>query len=208
MNKTIIGLVGFIGSGKGTVASYLVDHYNFQNISFASNLKDAVSAMFGWPRHLLEGNTKESREWREHVDTWWAKRLDISHLTPRWVLQNLGTDILRKYFHDDIWIASLEYKLLEESHSKFVLSDLRFPNEIAMLNKLSGQVWWIQRGQLPEWSLIDYENFSDLHRHMTKYYPQIHSSEWSWLLGKFNHIIKNDQDIVELHKKIDQCLQQ
>lgn len=207
MNKTIIGLVGFIGSGKGTVASYLVDRYNFQNISFASTLKDAVSAVFQWPRHLLEGDTKDSRLWREEIDQWWSNRLDIPHLTPRWILQNWGTDILRHYFHDDIWIASLEYKLLNEDHLKFVLSDVRFPNEIAMLNRLSGQAWWIQRGPLPNWALNNYENFSDLHQHMTKYYPNIHSSEWSWLLSKVDHIIKNDQDISELHKKIDQCLQ-
>lgn len=207
MQKTVIGLVGFIGSGKGTVASYLVQNHNFRNISFASHLKDAVAAVFGWPRNLLEGDSAHSRQWREEIDEWWAKRLDIPHLTPRWVLQNWGTDILRKNFHDDIWIASLEYKLLGESHSNFVLSDVRFPNEIKMLQKLSGKVWWIQRGTLPEWANIDYENFADLHRHMTKYYPMIHASEWSWLGNKIDCVIKNDYDLNTLYEQIDQCLQ-
>ena len=85
----IVGLVGFIGSGKGTVASQLVDDYNFRQDSFASTLKDACSVIFGWPRHMLEGDTKESREWREVVDPWWSKKLSMPNFSPRLALQAL-----------------------------------------------------------------------------------------------------------------------
>ena len=70
MQQKIIGLVGLIGSGKGTVADYLVAKHQFRNISFANHLKDAVAAVFGWPRNLLEGDTEYSRKWRDEIDEW------------------------------------------------------------------------------------------------------------------------------------------
>ena len=66
----IVGFVGFIGSGKDTAADYLVNSYGFRRDSFANTLKDAVANVFGWDRTLLEGRTKEAREWREQVDPW------------------------------------------------------------------------------------------------------------------------------------------
>ena len=206
MNQKIIGLVGLIGSGKGTVASYLVKKHNFRNISFAGHLKDAVACVFRWPRTLLEGDTEYSRAWREEVDTWWANRLNIPHLSPRWILQNWGTEVLRYGFHDDIWIASLENQLLEETNQNFVISDVRFPNEIKMIQNIGGEIWRINRGNLPEWATIQYENFEDLSRYMTMYYPSVHASEWSWIINNFDKNINNDTDVDELYKKVDQCL--
>ena len=71
----LIGLVGLIGSGKDTVAERLVSHHGFRRDSFARSLKDAVSNIFGWDRELLEGNTKESRAWREQPDAFGQKSL-------------------------------------------------------------------------------------------------------------------------------------
>ena len=82
----IIGLVGFIGSGKDTAADYLVNFHGFRRDSFAATLKDAVADIFGWDRTLIEGRTTESREWRECQDDWWSKRLGMP-ITPRWILQ-------------------------------------------------------------------------------------------------------------------------
>ena len=61
----IIGVVGFIGSGKGTVGDLLKTEFGFHSISFASHLKDVASLLFGWDRNLLEGDTDESRSFRE-----------------------------------------------------------------------------------------------------------------------------------------------
>ena len=66
--RKIIGIAGLIGSGKDTVANHLINEHNFQRIKFADKLKDGVSAIFDWPRDLLEGDTDESREWRETPD--------------------------------------------------------------------------------------------------------------------------------------------
>ena len=85
----IIGLCGLIGSGKGTVADILVDEHKFEKISFADKLKDAVSVLFDWDREMLEGETSESRFWREQEDTFWTKETGRK-ITPRLVLQELS----------------------------------------------------------------------------------------------------------------------
>jgi len=195
----IIGICGFIGSGKDTVADYLVNFHEFRRESFASSLKDAVSAVFGWDRTMLEGRTKEAREWREQVDTWWAERLAMPTLTPRWVLQYWGTEVCRKAFHDDIWIASLENKL-RNSRDNIVISDCRFPNEIDSIRNAGGKIVWVKRGSLPEWYGIALQANKGLNRAVQELkLLEIHSSETSWVGTEFDEIIDNDGTIEELY---------
>jgi hypothetical protein len=59
----------------------------------------------------MEGTTEESREWRETIDEWWSDKLMIQHFTPRWAMQNIGTELFRQHFNTDIWIFALEKKL-------------------------------------------------------------------------------------------------
>ncbi len=199
----IIGICGFIGSGKDTVADYLVNFHEFRRESFASTLKDAVSAVFGWDRTLLEGRTKEAREWREQVDPWWAERLDMPTLTPRWVLQYWGTEVCRNAFHDDIWIASLENKL-RNSKDHVVISDCRFPNEIASIRNAGGQIIWVQRGELPDWyqyALAANTLGSNMALNELKM-RKIHASETAWVGTNFDHIIENNSTIDDLYRSV------
>jgi hypothetical protein len=195
----IIGVCGFIGSGKDTIADYLVNFHEFRRESFASTLKDAVAAVFGWDRTMLEGRTKEAREWREQVDPWWAARLDMPTLTPRWVLQYWGTEVCRKAFHDDIWIASLENKL-RNSRDHVVISDCRFPNEISSIKNVGGKIVWVQRGQLPDWyeTAIDANQGSNVALNELKRL-KIHASETAWVGTKFDLILDNNGTIDELY---------
>jgi hypothetical protein len=197
----IVGICGFIGSGKDTIADYLVNFHEFRRESFASTLKDAVSAVFGWDRMLLEGRTKEAREWREQVDPWWAERLAMPTLTPRWVLQYWGTEVCRKAFHDDIWIASLENKL-RNSRDHVVISDCRFPNEISSIRNAGGKIVWVQRGNLPEWYDVALEanrghNWAVQELKMRK----IHASETAWVGTEFDFIIDNNKAIDDLYNQ-------
>ncbi len=203
----IIGICGLIGSGKDTAADYLVNFHGFKRESFASSLKDGVSAIFGWDRELLEGRTTASREWREQVDTWWAKRLDMPHLTPRWVLQNWGTDVLRAHFHDDIWIASLEHKL-SNSKDHIVITDCRFPNEITGLKAQGANIVWIRRGITPHWYTIAVSaNRGDAKAAQWLKENNIHASESSWAGTEFNHVIDNNKSIEELYGQLKNLVQ-
>jgi rhodanese-related sulfurtransferase len=190
----IIGIAGFQGSGKDTIADYLQNIYGFKRDSFAATLKDAVAAVFGWDRELLEGRTTESRAWRETVDPWWADRLNMPNLTPRLVLQKWGTEVARRSWHDDTWIASLEYKLAK-SHNDIVITDVRFPNEIQAVRNAGGIVIRVVRGPEPEWYdialganagiLPDQELLKQL---------GIHPSETAWIGTEFDAVIDNNAD--------------
>jgi hypothetical protein len=197
----IIGICGFIGSGKDTVADFLVNFHEFRRESFASTLKDSVAAVFGWDRTLLEGRTAEAREWREQVDPWWAERLNMPTLTPRWVLQYWGTEVCRRSFHDDIWIASLENKL-RNSKDNIVISDCRFPNEIEAIKKANGIIVWVQRGALPEWydDAVSANQGNNIGINAMKL-RKIHASEWAWLGSEFDHVIDNNGTIDDLFKQ-------
>jgi hypothetical protein len=197
----IIGICGFIGSGKDTVADYLVNFHEFRRESFASTLKDAVASVFGWDRTMLEGRTKEAREWREQVDPWWAARLDMPTLTPRWVLQYWGTEVCRRAFHDDIWIASLENKL-RNSKDNIVISDCRFPNEIESLKRAGGNIIWVQRGSLPDWyaDAVSANQGSNVGLNAMKM-RKIHASEWAWLGSDFDVVVDNNGSIDDLYKQ-------
>ena len=132
----IIGVCGLIGSGKGTVADMLVAEHGFVKVSFADKLKDAVSEMFSWPRDMVEGDTNESREWREKVDEFWTEETGRT-ITPRLVLQEFGTECMRAGFYDGIWVSLVKKRILDNPTTNFVIPDTRFPNEIKMIQELS-----------------------------------------------------------------------
>lgn len=197
----IIGVCGFIGSGKDTIADYLVGFHGYRRDSFAGTLKDAVAAVFGWDRELLEGRTPEARAWREQVDTWWATRLDMPNLTPRWVLQYWGTEVCRRAFHDSIWIAALEARLSRRSDDT-VISDVRFPNEIASIRNAGGRIVWVRRGELPEWYDLAVESNHGTFDHMKTAYPDVHVSETAWVGTDFDVEIDNNGSIEELYTAV------
>ena len=206
----IIGICGFIGSGKDTVADYLVNFHGFRRESFANSLKDAVSQVFGWDRELLEGRTKQSREWREKRDDWWSKRLG-REITPRWVLQYWGTEVVRKGFHNDMWVASLENRL-RQTQDDIVITDCRFPNEIKAIKSVGGNVIRIKRGPEPVW----YTHAINYNKGMKRIgwalgkeeleKAGIHASEYSWVGSKFDVVLGNDGTLDDLYDQVEQFL--
>ncbi len=208
----VIGICGFIDGGKNSVARIVKEYYGtftsgegiaftnskgtatVEHLSFAGVLKDVVSVVFGWDRAMLEGDTRESRIWREQVDEWWSARLQIPGLTPRWVLQSWGTDVLRNHFHEDIWLAAAERRMLQSRASIIVITDCRFPNEIAAIQRMGGDIVWVKRGPLPEW----YNNYV-----LKGEIPiGVHISEYGWLTTNFTRIFKNNGTLEDLRADV------
>lgn len=207
----IIGIVGFIGSGKGTVGNHLVEKHQYSATSFAKTLKDATAAIFNWPRDLLEGDTPQSREWRETVDPWWSKKFGRP-ITPRWVLQYIGTDVMRMHFNSNIWIWSVE-KQIVESGKNIVITDVRFPNEIDLIHKLGGRIVWVRKSQLPEWYDLARAANDPMFLHAPEAHDEVtklgvHPSEWEWVGCDVDYTIYNDGTLEQLYENVDQCLKE
>jgi hypothetical protein len=208
----IIGVTGFIGSGKDTVANYLTTFHGYKRISFAGTLKDSVAAVFGWDRDMLEGTTKSSREWREQLDLWWSERLGIPELTPRWVLQQWGTEVCREGFHNDIWVASVENQL-RRAKDNIVITDCRFTNEIAAIKNAGGITIRVERGEKPEWydSAIAYNhgpNSNSLWSISKSKLDRlkIHASEYSSVGLQHDYYLNNNSTIDDLHTQVESII--
>jgi hypothetical protein len=201
----IIGICGFIGSGKDTIADYLVNVRQFRRMSFAGTLKDAVSAVFGWDRELLEGRTRESRIWREQRDEWWSQRLGRD-ITPRQVLQQWGTEVCRQAYHDEIWVASLENRL-RNSQNNVVITDCRFPNEIQAIRQAQGLVIRVRRGPEPVWyDLAVAANRGDWVAREQVNSLLVHASETAWVGTEFDAVIDNNHSFDSTFQQVESVL--
>ena len=190
----LVGIVGLIGSGKGTVADRLVQKHGFRKDSFAKSLKDAVSSMFNWDREMLEGKTDESRAWREKRDEFWSKRFN-KEVTPRWVLQYFGTEVMRQGMHDAIWIDSC---IARYNGKPTVIADTRFENEIKTIREMGGKILLVKRGQDPDW-FTDYVEGNVEPKN-------VHLSEYAWAKSEYDHLITNNSTLEELHQQIDNLI--
>ena len=179
----LIAFTGAAGSGKDTAAAVLIAEEGYEKLSFAGTLKDAVAAIFGWPREMLEGATPASREWRERPDEWWSDALE-RNITPRKMLQEWGTDVGRNSFHPDIWILSVQRQILANPHKKYVITDCRFENEARVLKALGVRLICIQRAS--EWGGEE----------------SLHSSEAGLPVELIDTVIDNNGTLEEFSNKI------
>lgn len=208
----IVGLVGFIGAGKGTIADILVDRHDFFKESFAGSVKDAVSTIFGWDRALLEGDTAESRAWREQPDAWWSKKLG-KEFSPRLALQLMGTEAGRDVFHPDLWVHTVLRRCENAPWNNYVIADVRFPNEINAIKDSGGKVIRVRRGDDPEWYSTAYDVNTKVNRYgmadasiMKEKYPHVHYSEWAWIGSQYDIVFDNNCDLVTLQKRVDKLV--
>ena len=174
----IVGFLGFIGSGKGTAGDILKE-IGFVKQSFAGPVKDTASVMFGWPRHLLEGDTEESRKFREEYDPFWSKKFGYQ-FTPRMALQTIGTEVGRDLFDANIWISRLEKNI--EENKNYVITDVRFKNEMNWIKNNNGILIEIQRDQNPDWyDIAIAANSGSMESELLMYETGVHESEWRWI---------------------------
>jgi predicted kinase len=184
----VIGLIGAKSSGKSEAARCLVEYHGFERLRFADGLKRMLRAL-GLTEAQVDGDSKE-----EPSDL-------LCGQTPRWAMQSLGTEWGRKLIGDNIWAAVTQHhimtRLCADPHANIVVDDVRFPNEVIMLQQLGGQVWRVRRPAVePSYSL--FQTFlaqAGLSR-------SIHPSELYWKVLAADHDIFNDGGILELRTKI------
>ena len=136
-NLQIVGLGFKIGCGKDTAADVLCSEFGYTKMRFADALKEAVATIFGWPREKLDDQRFKAKE-----DAFWG-------LSPRTILQCVGTEAMRQQVRDDIWIKALELRIKNFQKGKvlpwIVIPDVRFRNEAEAIKAWGGVVVRIER---------------------------------------------------------------
>lgn len=119
----LIGLIGRKQSGKDTFADYLVSHYGFEKHAFAGPVKEVCRVMFQLTMEQLEDPQQ-----KEKVDERWG-------LSPRQMMQKVGTDMVRHMWGEDFWLKNMDLRLCG---GDVVISDVRFPNEAQYIRDRGG----------------------------------------------------------------------
>lgn len=186
----ILAISGLAGAGKNTVADFIKEKYpekTIEIVSFASKLKDIVSVMFDLPRDKLEGINPEDRAWREEKLEHWSYLLGHD-VTPRTLLQDIGTRLIKQNFHNDFWILALDNYITSKENDvdMFIITDCRYPNEMAWIKtKPNYMLAEVRRGDDPQW-VTDYLEKDII--------PQnIHISEYDWIKS-----IRNDEKVIRI----------
>lgn len=194
----IVAPIGHMNSGKTTVQKYLIEKHGFIALNFADTLKDIEAPLFDWDRKLLEGDTRQSRQWREQRDEFWDEKLRDSKLTegkeftPRLGLQRFA-DVIKDYLGNDYFCHMMKKRIIKAIRDnnaepiKIVIGDARFPQEIEYLRELGASIWRVKRKQTDPT-----EDQLSL----------LHNSETAWLGEKVDHVLENDGTVEELYNKI------
>lgn len=118
---TVIGLTGYAGVGKDTVANILVEEYGFTRLAFADGVRELTAAVDPDVRYAVEKAGWDA-----------AKR---HNLWVREALQNIGM-ACRDAFGEDFWVSRVaDVMHSADPGSRFVVTDVRFPNEAGWIRQ-------------------------------------------------------------------------
>jgi hypothetical protein len=126
-------------------------------------------------------------------------KIEKSHITPRLLLQQLGTDCCRNIINENIWVNALmvdyvgEYDLISDrtTYPNWIITDMRFPNEMEAVKERKGITIRVHR---------------DLHNGNAHISPIPHESEIALDDAKFDYEIINDGTIEDLIEKVREIL--
>lgn len=135
------------------------------------------------------------------VKHWQGHKLHISYerLTPRKLLQLIGTECGRKIIHPNLWCNSLfseykpkvnEYFLGKQqlTYPNWIITDVRFPNEAKAIKDRSGLVIRVNNPRIQSNDIHESETALDLY-------------------NEFDYTITNDKRIEELINKVELVLE-
>ena len=118
--KLIAGISGKIGAGKTTFGDMLINKLTLKGfkvrfLNFADKLKEICFVLTGY-----RGITQEEKQ--IFLPNW--------NKTVGQILQQLGTDVMRNNFDQDVWVKSTFSEIERDNETDiFIVGDCRFPNE-------------------------------------------------------------------------------
>jgi hypothetical protein len=171
-----LGLCGVAGAGKDTVADFLVKNHGFVKVAFADPLKRICRDVFAFTDEQLWG----SSEFRNQPDKRYPRAFAtpfsqegvgssglVEYLTPRYALQQLGTEwgrncypntwaeyalrIYRRlqvgdcYYDQKSGLRSISSSAMAYPKTHVVIPDVRFRSEVDAILRDGGAIWKIER---------------------------------------------------------------
>ncbi len=175
----LIGLAGYAGVGKNTVADLLVKEYGFQKVAFADPIGEAVrmlnpyipddsSEPTGERRFIRLNQLVKKIGWRQA-----EKHPEVLRLT-----QIMGTQIGRNLIGQDTWVNLAARKF----GPRTVVTDTRFPNEARLIKSKGGILIRVHR-----------QGIGPINQHIS----DRASETWN-----YDYHIHNDGSLDELAQKI------
>lgn len=169
----LVGLAGPKGAGKSYVAGVLQTHCYCCRVGFADPLKRMLMTLGLTRAQCYSAGEKESP-----CDLLCGK-------TPRHAMQTLGTEWGRDMISNDVWVRATLFEIYRQMKNapaerpalRFVIEDVRFPNEAKAIRQAGGRLWEVRRPG--------------------RSYDPGHASE-AGLDESFDQVIVNDQDRAQL----------
>ena len=198
--------------------------------AFAGKLKQTASLLTGIPVEKFEDQEFKNTQLGEE---WWyfqgrngslmsynkdSKRSDedLIKLTPRLLLQIIGTDCIRNKVHPNAWVNALfaDYKyeihrsevptraagfIDQHVYPNWIITDMRFPNELEAIKSRGGITIRVNR---PYTTVVGGNGIP-----ATFSQNQFHPSETSLDSATFDFVISNDKDIEHLINEVRKILE-
>jgi len=126
MYPSIIGITGYAQNGKDSIGDVLIEHFGYTRIALADPLKEMARAI-GWNGTKDDGPPCKC----------------CGMLQGRPLLQKMGTEAIRNHLGPDIWVRNV--LRLMEYDKRYVITDVRFPNEASILHQNGARIWRVYR---------------------------------------------------------------
>lgn len=145
----LIGISGRAGSGKDTLADYLVRQFGYHKYSLAGPLKQLLADRFGFAVEKWE-----DRSFKDKPSVAFGMDGLCEAFSPRSWAQWLGTEVCRMIGGEDVWANMMAREWLEmqsahkPSEPRMVVPDVRFDNEARRILSLGGVVIRVVRPEV------------------------------------------------------------
>lgn len=182
LDVELIGLSGYAGCGKDTVAAVLAE-CQWRRASFADPLRAALYAL----DPAIYDNEIDESGWETHrlqylVDVWGWDATKRDYPEVRALLQRMGTEVGRNLFGENFWVVQALSGIADDGGTRYVFADCRFPNEADAIRERGGRVWRVTR---PGYAPVN-----------------AHPSETALDRYPFDGFIDNDGDLDQLHERV------
>lgn len=174
-NTLVVGMCGNMGTGKDSALNFLMKFPELKCVKFAfADPIREIGKIFGF---TMEQMTR--RDLKEALDDFW-------NVSPRWFMQRVGTEMFRKQWRDDVWIALAHKRICDlilKNPRVIFISDVRFPNEAEFIHSIGGLVVRVQRDGFSKTgeNLHDSEKFiNSVCADLVIRNEQPNADRWSW----------------------------